>query len=178
MAVSTTKENIFTKFGAFISRIWHSISNFFKPDNIEEVPVSSLSTYLRTHLKFIENIIAHYKPGQKGGISFDAPIQTVEIEKEDAEKASKVAIKQKSKVQESAKAKKIQTAKTSDSDNVVFEKASTQKQNSIGREMSEKSTISPTSKKENKIDKNQSSQQYGDLDRFTDILKGKNELER
>ena len=56
MAVSTTKENIFTKFGAFISRIWHSISNFFKPDNIEEVPVSSLSTYLRTHLKFIENI--------------------------------------------------------------------------------------------------------------------------
>lgn len=141
MAVSTTKENIFTKFGAFISRIWHSISNFFKPDNIEEVPVSSLSTYLRTHLKFIENIIAHYKPGQKGGISFDAPIQTAEIEKEDAEKAAKVAIKQKSKVKESAKAKK--------------------------ENVENKQTTSRQEKKE-----------YGDLDRFTDILKGKNELER
>lgn len=141
MAVSTTKENIFTKFGAFISRIWHSISNFFKPDNIEEVPVSSLSTYLRTHLKFIENIIAHYKPGQKGGISFDAPIQTAEIEKEDAEKAAKVAIKQKSKVKESAKAKK--------------------------ENVENKQTTSRQEKKE-----------YGDLDRFTDILKGKNEQER
>lgn len=182
MAVSTTKENIFTKFGAFISRIWHSISNFFKPDNIEEVPVSSLSTYLRTHLKFIENIIAHYKPGQKGGISFDAPIQTAEIEKEDTEKAAKVAIKQKSKFKESAKAKKVQTAKTLDSNNVVFEKVSAQKTNSTSKTVAGKDTVSPTSKKENVENKQTTSRQekkeYGDLDRFTDILKGKNELER
>lgn len=179
MAVSTTKENIFTKFGAFISRIWHSISNFFKPDNIEEVPVSSLSTYLRTHLKFIENIISHYKPGQKGGISFDAPIQTVEMEKEDAEK---IDIKQKSKVKESAKAKKVQTAKTSNSSNVVFEKVSAHKTNSTSKTVAEKDSVSPTSKKENVENKQTTSKQakeeYGDLDRFTDILKGKNGLER
>lgn len=179
MAVSTTKENIFTKFGAFISRIWHSISNFFKPDNIEEVPVSSLSTYLRTHLKFIENIISHYKPGQKGGISFDAPIQTVEMEKEDAEK---VDIKPKSKVKESAKAKKVQTAKTSDANNVVFEKVSAPKTNSTSKTVAGKDTVSHTAKKENVENKQTTSKQakeeYGDLDRFTDILKGNNELER
>ena len=43
MSVSNTKENIFTRFGSWISKVWHSISNFFKPDNIENVPVSSLS---------------------------------------------------------------------------------------------------------------------------------------
>ena len=147
MAVSSTKENIFTKFGAFISKIWHSISNFFKPDNIEEVPVSSLSTYLRTHLKFIENIISHYKPGQKGGISFDAPIVQDEQNKESSVEKTK----------SKEKSKEVKKAKTSASQNLENLDVASSKKAASAKKSVEK----------------QAQKQYGDLDKFTNILKGK-----
>ena len=100
MSVSNTKENIFTRFGSWISKVWHSISNFFKPDNIENVPVSSLSEYLRKHLQFIDNIIKNYKPGQKGGISFDAPKISNTSKTQKATEPTKVQTKTEEKVVE------------------------------------------------------------------------------
>ena len=65
---------------------------------------------------------------------------------------------------------------------MVFEKVSAHKTNSTSKTVAEKDSVSPTSKKENVENKQTTSKQakeeYGDLDRFTDILKGKNELER
>lgn len=138
--MTSSKKNIWARFGSFVSKFWHSITDFFKPDNIEEVPVSSLSTYLREHLKFIENIISHYKPGQKGGISFDEPIQSEDIKEKKTSKA-------KVKVQEEKKTKSTASK-----------------------------TVTPKVDNENK---QQPNSEYGDLNKFTDILKrGNNEPER
>lgn len=139
--MTSSKKNIWARFGSVVSKFWHSITDFFKPDNIEEVPVSSLSTYLREHLKFIENIISHYKPGQKGGISFDEPIQSEDIKE-----------KKPSKAQEEKKTKPTTSR-------------------------SIKPKIDDEDKQKSAKEKKGS--EYGDLNKFTDILKsGNNEPER
>ena len=143
--MTSSKKNIWARFGSFVSKFWHSITDFFKPDNIEEVPVSSLSTYLREHLKFIENIISHYKPGQKGGISFDEPIQSEDVKE-------KKTSKSKVKAQEEKKTKTTTSG-------------------------SMKPKIDDEDKQKSAKEKTDS--EYGDLNKFTDILKrGNNEPER
>ncbi len=68
------KQSFLLKIREFFAQIKNSLAKFFKPDNIEEVPVSNLPVFLRNSLALIDKIVSHYKPGQKNGISFDEPV--------------------------------------------------------------------------------------------------------
>lgn len=73
---ANVKQSFLFKVREFFAQIKNSLSKFFKPDNIEEVPVSNLPVFLRNSLALIDKIVSHYKPGQKNGISFDEPVVT------------------------------------------------------------------------------------------------------